>query len=323
MLCTELTFIVALKILITAKSAGVDSNKMSEHEIMPPSSRIIKSDDGLYNKEILELLENRHRVTARKWEARMEAHKLFMRADARLPESDIRDRLVGHYIVECETISEQWPDTEDLSLRIVRIGPSRCLVGFFEFGVIEGIMHIGLENELLPHKALIERHRRQDGAEDGSESDEQIEEHAAADLASMESGLALVRSAASAKGLGANEQSSAVGASKRKAPGALPREQVSKKSRKTTQTSRKLHFLWRGRETGEGEIQLDDDNSNTGQLEFVDDGCAVFNGWINGDLLGYAGFKGYKTSLDEGEVSDSWDAYSGDAYESARVNRWH
>ena len=79
---------------------------------------------------------------------------------------------------------------------------------------------------------------------------------------------------------------------------------------------RRLHVLRRGRETGEGEIELHRNRSNAGYIDFTDDHCVEFNGVINAALLGKdVPFFGYKvgdsaprrrTSARGSTGGDSW-----------------
>jgi len=89
--------------------------------------------------------------------------------------------------------------------------------------------------------------------------------------------------------------------------------------------TRVLRLQWRGRETGEGEIQLDDDSnpSNVGQLEFADNTLANFKGFMN---IPFAGDKvevlGYKVNAKPKQSAENWNNFSKSRYESERMGRW-
>ena len=121
---------------------------------------------------------------------------------------------------------------------------------------------------------------------------------------------------------------------KRKAGDLAGRPTKARKSDNATSGRRRLPFLWRGRETGEGKIQLDNDKSpsNVGTLEFVDAACTRFHRLININLVGErVEFDGYRIGKGPkvvggrgtaGVGSVSWEALSEQAYESERVGRW-
>jgi len=88
--------------------------------------------------------------------------------------------------------------------------------------------------------------------------------------------------------------------------------------------SRKLHFLWRGRESGEGEIQVDYQNMNKGCIEFRDDTFTAFDATWKADLLGdNVKFFGYKTSGNCKGNSVRWEELGKKAYRRAEISRWH
>ena len=85
----------------------------------------------------------------------------------------------------------------------------------------------------------------------------------------------------------------------------------------------RVYLQWRGRETAEGEIELDYDNSNVGHIDFLDSACTRFRGKMN---ISFAGdpvsFSGYKIS-DKGRWGPlRWDLYSEEQHERERVARW-
>ena len=82
------------------------------------------------------------------------------------------------------------------------------------------------------------------------------------------------------------------------------------------------NFHWRGRETGEGEIQVDTDGSNKGYIEFTDSTYTVFHGMIYIPFAGDVHFSGYKTSGLIGPIEDEWEDYSEAAHRYAEVARW-
>lgn len=79
------------------------------------------------------------------WESKMQTHRAFVERyigpDPTQPFS-IAD-VQGTYIVECNEISSNWPNANDLSLKITS-GVGNGWVGVFDFGVVKGVMECGL-----------------------------------------------------------------------------------------------------------------------------------------------------------------------------------
>jgi hypothetical protein len=98
---------------------------------------------------------------------------------------------------------------------------------------------------------------------------------------------------------------------------------VTKKSR-TSSTStrrRRLYFVWLGRETGEGELQ--DDEENTGYLEFTDAGCTQFEAVAGLSFVGpQVKFRGFKISSRDAKMTKSWNDYTEQNYQFAKIRRW-
>lgn len=192
---------------------------------------------------------------------------------------------IGQYIIESDKISNGW-GKQAMSLRISQHG-STHLVGFFDFGVINGIMHIGPDDKTLPHKEL-----------EGSRSSQSEQE---------------------------SDEETVHAGNKRKAPANSRKEQsTSKKQRVSPKHNRRLYLQWRGRDSGEGMIELDYDNSNVGHFEFTDSSCTSFEGVITIPAVGTSvPFQGFKISGIGGLINDSWSNYSEDVYEQERTGRWH
>ncbi|KAG0583921.1 hypothetical protein KC19_3G172000 [Ceratodon purpureus] len=82
----------------------------------------------------------------------------------------------------------------------------------------------------------------------------------------------------------------------------------------------KVPFTWRGAETGEGMIELDyQGNINVGSFSFVTK--TQLNGVFKNDL-GKWPFTGFKVAKTPADTEDTWEDYSEEAYERARVGRW-
>jgi hypothetical protein len=82
-----------------------------------------------------------------------------------------------------------------------------------------------------------------------------------------------------------------------------------------------VRFTWRGIETGEGEIQLDyEGDVNVGSFNFISKTQVkgVFE-----SSYGKWPFTGCKVAKSPADTGDSWEDYSEEAHERARVGRWH
>ncbi|MCJ1388472.1 hypothetical protein MMC18_001319 [Xylographa bjoerkii] len=86
----------------------------------------------------------------------------------------------------------------------------------------------------------------------------------------------------------------------------------------------KWNYRWRGEETGESEIQLYSDKKLC-SITFGEPGGTKLVGVFDGDLTGRIAFTGLKTGVAEGrgDVDDAWHCWGEQAYENARVGRWH
>ncbi|KAF8242581.1 hypothetical protein K440DRAFT_664660 [Wilcoxina mikolae CBS 423.85] len=94
-----------------------------------------------------------------------------------------------------------------------------------------------------------------------------------------------------------------------------------KKGKKEKNDPFKLYFVWRGRETGEGEIQ--NDNDQRGWIQFQDKKFLKFGGEVSVGFIGSrVKFQGFKVSADAGPINKLWGDYSDRAYEMERVRRW-
>ncbi|KAI1340075.1 hypothetical protein F5Y15DRAFT_415497 [Xylariaceae sp. FL0016] len=85
----------------------------------------------------------------------------------------------------------------------------------------------------------------------------------------------------------------------------------------------RLHFLWRGREKGEGVIQLDPEREHRGYLDFDTKEASTFHGVFQGSFLGQdVSFSGNKISEQSGQpntgMGREWEDYSEQAYERER-----
>ncbi|KAH8434173.1 uncharacterized protein LDX57_011811 [Aspergillus melleus] len=197
---------------------------------------------------------------------------------------------VGSYIVDCKEIEQQWDLTEDMGLEIHATDEPGVFKAEFDFGVLEGVMIIGVD------KVALERHCAQEdeSSEYGDEWDEESSEEDVEQDAKSKAG------------------------SKRKTT-APNRGHGSKKSKNTP--ARKYFLKMRGRETGEGEIM---DISDKGTISFKDGKFTSFVGEADMSVVGRGvTFTARKVSDTPNSDGREWADYSDRQYERERVGRWH
>ena len=212
----------------------------------------------------------------------------------------------GRYLVECEDIEDQWSEQVQggLYMNIVLDKENKGrAVAEFDFGILEGIMRFHqVDEEPLP-----DRDSREGTDEEEEEEvylDEEEQDDDDTDLSSWASGKRK--------------------RSKAKPPPKSHQPKAKKLHLSPTNIAKfKLLFHWRGRETGEGEIQLDYDRSNKGYIEFENSNCTIFTGIMDAPYFRSAKLRGYKVAKDNGRgISTAWEDFSERAYERARVGRW-
>jgi len=260
----------------------------------------------------------------------------------------------GCWLVKCDYITDQWEDN-DLRLRVnvkAGVGGQSCLTGLFDWGVLEGVMQFHRQLSQLPHvrSAGADGHVSEDsGRSQGSEDPEDAEDgpseneedipatreqvtRLADRLKSTERLLEKVVDTLSTESTfkAAHQRMQEIAQTHAAKPENQKRKlansdgQTTTKKARTAETHpRRLYFLWRGRETGEGEIQLDHDRSNRGWIEFTDDNCLEFHGVINGGFLGEnVKWSGYKVGGSSAPFRRAWNDYSEEQYDHESIARW-
>jgi hypothetical protein len=223
------------------------------------------------------------------WERKIQSHRDYVAGLAQRKGRFKPENAVGTYVVSCKEISEEWDNADDLTMSITEsTGPAE-LVAEFDFGILEGIMRLGRDPEPL---AL-------SGSDDEEADDEELDE----------------------------ESEPAPTGTKRGRTAKAPKRATARKSKRNKSASdaahpRRLYLQWRGRETGESEIQLDYGNTHTGHLDFTDAGCTVFEGVANLVYVYKAKFRGFKINDEPARKTRSWGDYSEEEHEYARTARW-
>lgn len=230
------------------------------------------------------------------WQTKMEKHRAVV-AKYKGPKVGRQLRLhhvYGTYSVRCEDIAKQWP--EGAGNYVLRFMPGRFAI--FGFGILQGIMRFGIDRE----SALCDEF----DSEDDQKSSEPEPDEKPVPKPSKSPGK-------NSKKRSLSSPSSAPASKRRKLP--------------TTTTSNPLrhYFQWRGRDTSEGMIQLDNDTNptNAGYIDFSDKRCVAFSGVGN---FGFAGnevrFEGFMTQLLGGPMTMKWEDFSREAYEREWGARW-
>ena len=258
-------------------------------------------------------------VEEAEWDKLMQRHEAFVaqaRSRYRADEFSIYE-IGGVYVIECEEMgsySSADSYNNDMRLKIAERNLDGW-VGMFDFGVLEGIMLLdeSKENLALRVESLDRKSDEYDDedvlggeADDGSLEDDGSEE----DDGSQPD---------------ANENTSPAASQKRKAssPSLTSRPHKKQKQPQLKPNGGTVFLQWRGAETGEGVIQIDNSNEHVGQLDFCDNDGFEFEGIAD---FGFVGrkirFHGYKVQSMDGPATRFWGDYSGAAYERARVGRW-
>jgi len=218
----------------------------------------------------------------------------------------------GVYFIKCDQTSAQWPqfDGSDgfrMTIMGERDRPGR-LIAEFDVGVVTGLMRFTLPGQ----KSLPDDDCEDDEDVDDNALEEEEEEEEEEEKEKEEKEDTYCESDASSRS-----------ASWKRRPTTTGSRHVAKKSRSEPQTGTvplKLLLTWRGREHGEGEIQVDT-GSNRGAIQFSDARLLSFVGKMDFDIVGKGveieGFKiadvpvGKQPSLEWSEFS--WGAHGREA----------
>ncbi|ETS84748.1 hypothetical protein PFICI_02773 [Pestalotiopsis fici W106-1] len=179
---------------------------------------------------------------------------------------------VGKYEIECEEITDQWPeDSKKMTMNIHPTNVQGLYKAQFDFGILVGVMIISRNVE------DIKKYRRISDDEDESEDDEENE-----------------------------ETNNAPTGSKRKAPPVTgPRKEA--KVDDAEPSPFKYELRLRARETGEGDIFPD---PCKGTIIFGDDKFTWFKGSATLPCVGDEPFRGYKVADKPVDKRWKWETFS-------------
>ncbi|KAF4955686.1 hypothetical protein FGADI_4379 [Fusarium gaditjirri] len=237
-----------------------------------------------------------------RWEKAMDQHRQFVSTlKTPAPSQDRKGKKVfdlelcqGSYVIKCDPVTSGWQylNSHILTMNIFA-GKKSTLRATYDFGIIEGTMHLSNEDDFLV-----------DLTDDRDDDDSQTDDIAESEDESEEKEITNGRKRSLAQDL----------KNKRKS-------RPHKKRRLAPSLSRRVFYRLRGQETGEGQVLPDPE---PGQIDFLDDNCTKFSGLAY--RFPYVGsnveFSGYKISNTPKGFEKSWDDYSEGAYDRARMGRW-
>lgn len=231
------------------------------------------------------------------WEARMEKHQALVKK-CEIP-SDGQQVCMpffyGNFAIRCDEIAEQW--SEGASSYNLRFVGGRSAI--FNFGVLEGVMRFGPDQESVTR----DEYDSEDDYADSSDEDDKDESPPLK-----------------------TSNRTAPNPSKRPMHNPPPSARAPKRAKpSSSSTPLRLYLQWRGRETGESQIQLDSktDPTHTGHIDFSDARCVTFSGVADFGFVGrQVRFEGFETQHLGGPQTKKWGDYSEEMYERERVGRW-
>ncbi|KAL7928523.1 hypothetical protein V8C35DRAFT_317950 [Trichoderma chlorosporum] len=258
-------------------------------------------------------------------EQQLERHREYLaqirskktsKGPSKRPQEFSLDRCKGSYIIQCDGITDNWDDFDTLTMDISS-SKGNMLRAAYDFGILEGTMILSQSEETLQAIVGEDHGSSNASSSDEDEEDENEEGYDEYDENEDDDGNDLQSSISGKKRKLA--KTSLAKASKSAA--ARSSDAKRRKTKHLPSLSRRVYFRLRGRETGEGMIHSDPES---GHIDFLSDGCATFAGLIYG--LPYVGrnveFQGHKVSDLPKVKPEEWEAFSYEAYESARVGRW-
>jgi hypothetical protein len=249
------------------------------------------------------LKEEREREASRKKEekAKEQAQReTFQRKIAEVARSSVKGGkwdVTGTWKITCQEIESEWDQHEDMTLTIFRVhkeGHSE-IFGEFNFGLVEGWLRFEPQEskdavKVKPEGTLTgqKRKRVDEDSDDERDYDDDERDYDADEL---------------------HEEFH------------LPPTHVPSKAHPT------WNYRWRGRETGEGEIQLESDK-NLESITFSGEGGAKLKGWFKCEYLKRCEFEGAKIELGDPRaalkisIETEWTAFNERAYNYASTARW-
>jgi hypothetical protein len=254
-------------------------------------SRVRHIEEEVAKKRAKEAAEARTE-REREWQQTLQPHHEYVRRH-RVPDSPLQvDDLTGSYVVRCDKIAEEYARGEVMTLDIVKPRNSLSTEAAFYFGIVEGTMLLAMSEDSLEML-------RQDVEVDSDEDTDQDSDNLGTGVHGNSGSRKRM-----AKGTGA-------------APGSIKRRLGA------TLKANRIYLRWAGRETGEGEIQLDTDNEHTGYLDFDESKLSAkavfsFPAMFGRDVQ----FSIFKVADQPSKVPEPWSHFSVKQYDYESTARW-
>lgn len=246
------------------------------------------------------------------WEVRQEKkrterHEAFLKAfETQRPK--LKGSIAGKYLISCPAIDEGWGSNGDADMTLVIHATKTQDVyeANFDFQILEGVMILSADKEKLEKRRVELEANDHSDFSDSSDSESSEEESSDSESSEEERKPASRQTFNIKRKLGTSEDS--------------PAAKRSKTAGADTPITPPLKFWlqWRGRDTGSGEIQFDDEPAeHVGHIVFSDQGLARFAGEMEMVYLdGQDKFTGRKISHDPGKRGETWGDFS------ERWGRW-
>jgi hypothetical protein len=228
----------------------------------------------------------------REWQQTLQRHHEYVRRH-RVPDSPLKlDDLTGSYIVRCDKIAEGYTPKKVMTLDIVKPRNSLSTEAAFYFGIVEGTMLLAMSEDSLE---MLRQDVEVDSDEDTNQDSDDLR-----------------------TGVHGNS-----GSRKRMAKGTCAAPGSTKRKLGATLKANRIYLQWAGRETGEGEIQLDTNNEHTGYLDFDESKLsaqAVFS--YPTTLSRDVQFSIFKVADQPLKVPEPWSRFSEKQYNYESTARW-
>lgn len=223
------------------------------------------------------------------WQHALQPHHEYMK-NRQVPAGPLKlDQLTGSYVVRCEKMEDEGGSGEVRTLSIVQPCNVHGATAAFDFGLVEGTMLLALSDDALQ---LL----RQDVEVDSDEEDD----------------------------VDSDDLDGYGGPRKRQRKATHTAQGPIKRRLGETPKSNRVYLQWAGRESGEGEIQLDTENSHTGYLDFdaskaSAQGVFAYPSYFGDERLA---FTIRKVSDQPSKIPDSWSGFNEKQYAYESRARW-
>jgi hypothetical protein len=254
-------------------------------------SRVRHMEEEVAKKKAKEAAEARAE-REREWQQTLQRHHEYVRRH-RVTDSPLKlDDLTGSYVVRCDEIVDSYAPDEVMTLDIVKQRNPLNTEAAFYFGMVEGTMLLAMSEDSL-------QMLREDVEVDSDEDTDQDSDN--------------LRT-----GVHGNS-----GSRKRMAKGTRAEQGSIKRRLGTTPKSNRVYLQWAGRETGEGEVQVDTDNKHTGYLDFNESKLSAKGVFSYPDMFGTeVPFSIFKVADQPSKVPEPWSRFSEKQYNYESRARW-